>query len=323
MEALNRRDGFDVKVCTDEPWEDLADVIGDFDPHIFHFIGHGKSGKLAALAIQSAGSPGETLITPMQLSEGLFRGSTSLEGVFLNGCETSYWAPHLIPSGGWFIGANRRTSDAAAALFAKEFYRRLERGSANERAFDDALHLVTNTNGYSQPPIVRWVEDADPANFLQKVFDREAFRASAGRESSMDELCDALEDIRRALRYGRLFTRVDMGNPSIIYCTGKLDAAAVKQLRRLMRDVFSDFKGLRGEFGAVVNLGSDLDRIPRAQRARFLYLADRLDASRNQVIEALWELLPVPLMLDEITLTSEALGESWPTTDAKCQQGQS
>ncbi|WP_153002280.1 hypothetical protein [Microbacterium oxydans] len=310
LEHLNTGERFDVQVRADEPWEDLESAIRDFDPHVFHFIGHGKRGSLVVAGRDQQGWPIASTATPREL-HAVLRDAQSLNGVFLNGCETSQWAPHLIPQGGWFIGANRKVDDAGARLFAEKFYELFEARSPNRNAFDGALAHVANTSGHSQPPIVRWVEDPDPEEFIHKVFDREAFRASVGRESSMQELKDALKGITKSLRGRRLITRETLGVPSVVHCTEPLDPQAVDVIRRRMSAVNFDFRQLAREFSSVPDLGNSLDRIPQRDRRRFLRLADRLDDSRNETINAVNELLPLSLWLPEVELTSSALGPDW------------
>ncbi|MGO4489457.1 hypothetical protein [Microbacterium sp. 2RAF4] len=310
LDDLNKGERYEVDVKTDEPWEDLECAIRDFDPHVFHFIGHGKRGRLEVARHDHQGMPTPSTATPRELHAAL-RDAHSLDGVFLNGCETSQWAPHLIPQGGWFIGANRKVDDAGARLFAEKFYELFEARSPNRNAFDGALGHVANTSGHSQPPIVRWVEDPDPEDFLHKVFDREAFRASVGRESSMQELKDALKGITKSLRGRRLITRETLGVPNVVHCTEPLDPQAVDVIRRRMSAVNFDFRQLAQEFSSVPNLGSSLDRIPQPDRRRFLLLADRLDNSRNETINAVNELLPLSLWLPEVELTSSTVGPDW------------
>ncbi|WP_282848204.1 CHAT domain-containing protein [Microbacterium oxydans] len=310
LEDLNSGERYEVEVKADEPWEDLESAIRDFDPHVFHFIGHGKRGNLEVARHDDQGWPIASTVTPRELHAAL-RDAQSLSGVFLNGCETSQWAPHLIPPGGWFIGANRKVDDAGARLFAEKFYDQFETQSTNRNAFDVALAHVASTSGHSQPPIVRWVEDPDPKEFIHKVFDREAFRASVGRESSMHELRDALRGITKSLRRGRLITREDLGTASVVHCTEPLDPRAVDAIRHRMRAVNFDFGQLAREFSYIPDLGSSLDRIPQRDRRRFLRLADRLDDSRNETINAVNELLPLSLWLPEVELTPSGLGPDW------------
>lgn len=309
LRDLGAGDAFEVAVHVDTPWEDLPALIEEFDPHVFHFVGHGRGGELVATRVQSHGGLDEGRVKALALSRSLRKHGRSLEGVFLNGCETSRWAPHFIPSGGWFIGANRKVDDAAAMLFAEEFYKRFTPSSTNADSFESAVATVSSMDGFSEPPVVRWVEDADPEEFLFKIFDRAAFYEPTCNEASMKELHDAVEGAKNALQSGRLRTRHDVLRPTVVHCTRNLDAAAVDRLRRLLRDVSHDLANLRREF-------NDTDvrhynGIQVGRRPRFLYLADRLDSSRNQVIEALWEILPLRYMLDEIRLSSSLLGPGW------------
>lgn len=277
---LDKSEMYDVDVKKDEPWEGIEAAIRAFDPHVFHFIGHGTRGSLHVARRQPGGMPIASTATPRELHAAL-RDARSLSGVFLNGCETSQWAPHLIPQGGWFIGANRKVDDAGARLFAEKFYEQFQARSTNQDAFDAALTHVANANGHSQPPIVRWVEDPNPEEFIHKVFDREAFRASVGRESSMRELKDALKGITQSLRRGRLITREDFGTSNVVHCTEPLDPRAVDVIRHRMRAVTFDFGQLSREFSSVPDLGNSLDKIPQRERRRFLLLADRLDRSQR------------------------------------------
>lgn len=310
LDDLNTGERYEVNVKTDEPWEDLAAAIRAFDPHVFHFIGHGKGGSLEVARHDRQGRSIASTATPRDLQAAL-RDAHSLNGIFLNGCETSRWAPHLIPQGGWFIGANRKVGDAGARLFAEKFYEQFQGQSTNRDAFDAALAHVANAKGHSQPPIVRWVEDPDPEEFIHKVFDREAFRASVGLESSMQELDDALKGIRKSLRGRRLITREILGTPNVVHCTEPLDPQAVDSIRHRMKAVSFDFRQLAQEFSSVPDLGNSLSKIPRRDRRRFLFLADRLDHSRNETIDAVNEVLPGRLRLPKVELTSSTVGPHW------------
>ncbi|MFD8771068.1 CHAT domain-containing protein [Microbacterium oxydans] len=310
LDDLNRGERYEVDVKTDEPWEDLEAAIHAFDPHVFHFIGHGKGGSLEIARGDNQGKRIPSTATPRELHAAL-RDAHNLSGVFLNGCETSRWAPHLIPQGGWFIGANRKVSDSGARLFAERFYEQFQGQSTSRDAFDAALAHVANAKGHSQPPIVRWVEDPDPEEFIHKVFDREAFRASVGRESSMQELEDALKGITKSLRGRRLVTREILGAPNVVQCMDPLDPQAVDVIRHRMKAVSFDFRQLSQEFSSVPDLGNALYKIPRRDRRRFLLLADRLDHSRNETIDAVNKVLPDRLRLSKVELTSSAVGPHW------------
>ncbi|WP_127887999.1 hypothetical protein [Rathayibacter festucae] len=299
MSTLGKRPGFEVKICLNMVWEDLSAVISEFEPNVFHFIGHGEAGSLVAYRLED-GIPAEARISPFRLTQSLLFPHSSICGIFLNGCETSNWAPHLIPRNGWFIGANREVHDDSAVLFAEFFYEEIALGRKTDVAYTKAINRVSALPGHSGLAAVHWKWDTEPAVFLWHIFDRAAFRDPVRLEGPLREVQIALSDVRSSLRDGRLYTRHDLGHPGVIRCTGALDKSHVKRILVLLSVVNHDLKTILTAFPLLLDEGYNSRSVPMNSEPQFQELADLLDASRNTVIEEVNSHLDFHLWLDPV-----------------------
>lgn len=308
IERLGSRDDCIVRVERDRPWAEIAVTIQQFEPTVFHFIGHGKRGSLVALDFGTGGLIEETRISPQRLVTVLRSAGTSIQGAYLNGCDTAQWAPHLLPKDGWLIGSITTLSDDLGGFFAPTYYQHLCDGLTNSEAFDRTQQDVALLTGSVGVPLVRWVEDPDPCDFLYKVFCRQAFQAPVLHEGSLLDLGDALDGVRRALSTNALATRVDVVGSSTVLCTDPLDTELTASLKLRLGCVEFDYRQLRKEFPQVVQFADAWMFTPFEERGRLMALADRLDDSRNQLLIAVNDHLPADRQLPMISRSSAIHG---------------
>ena len=304
IEALRSRDVCAVEVHRDEPWVKLKTIVGEFRPTVIHYIGHGKKGSLSALDLASTGIPEERIITPKQLVKAFRHAPVPIRGVFLNGCETAHWAPYFVPDNGWLIGSNTTISDDVSGFFAPLFYERILTGLSDGEAFDRSMKDMEPLASRKEVPLVRWINDPAPADFLHKVFSRQAFHLPVFREASLADLGHALEGAGAALSTNSLAKRVDIAGSATIYCRHPLDATAVRELRQALIGAKFDFRQLRAEFPRLDRIPSGLTNISREDFNRLIHLADRLDGSRNQLLLAVNRYLPDAERFSMIDLSS-------------------
>lgn len=295
-----------VDVQVDRFWTDLPGAVESFQPDIVHFIGHGKRGALLAIDVDETGMPAERKVSPRELLEAFRKPPMCLSGVFLNGCDTAHWAPHFVPNGGWLIGTNKRLSDDAGAFFAPRFYEYLVDGMSDGDAFDRAYAEIAGMVDGESAPLVRWVEDPDPEDFLSKVFSRQGFLTPVSFEGSLLDLGEAIGGVRQSLSKGALATRAEMPGSSTIYCRGPLDPHVVARLMPRLTAVDVDYRQLRNGFPDVVRYADAWMEIPSASKSRLLELADRLDRSRNELLRTANDHLPDRKRLPLMAVSSSA-----------------
>ncbi|ANP73046.1 CHAT domain-containing protein [Cryobacterium arcticum] len=312
IEELGSRGNCAVRVEHDRSWTDLAEVLSDFRPDIFHFIGHGSKGDLIALDMnESSPFPMEGRITPERLV-ATFRDDTNhVAGLFLNGCDTAHWAPHFIPEGGWVIGSTHPLSDDLGAFFAPLFYGYLLAGNLDSVAFDHALNdLREVATDAEMPTLVRWIADPEPSDFLQKIFSRQAFLLCAADEGSLVDLSTALKGVRSALGTQSIKTRVKIRGSSTVICRDPLPAQSVTEITRALDKVEADLQHLRTEFPVVVRYIDGWMHLELKDRDRFLLLADKIDDSRNFLLRKVNQCLPAAKQLPLMRLSSTIRGHA-------------
>lgn len=308
LQDLHGKDGITVTVRREEPWSALRSTIDEVKPSIFHFIGHGKRGHLDTNDVDDDGFPGPTRITPPQVAEAVNFPGSSVTGLFLNGCDTAHWAPHLIPADGWFIGATRPMNDDEASFFASRFYPKLAAGESEASAFESTLGDMEQLGHSGSGRMVRWVADPTPTDFLHKIFSRPALTYATVDEGSLQDLAAALDGVRKALTTKRLITREDLGNARTVYCRERFDDELIGHVKSRLSAVTTDLRQLRKEFPRVVQWANDGHLYTDEDRQRFLTLADRLDTSRNVLLAAANEHLPGHQQLQPIPMSSQVRG---------------
>ena len=285
-------------------WADLPGHISRYSPTVLHYIGHGRKGSLLVLDRDSAGFPGEVSISPEDFADVLRGATNSLRGVFLNGCETAQWAPHLIPRDGWIVGMNYRIDDHLASEFSANFYTTLRDRGSSGQAFESALRRIQNHSHFTEGTIVRWTEDPLPNDFLHKVFSRQAFLTSALEEGSLLDLRDALKGVREALRTRGLALRNDLGLSGQISCRTPLGKDIVTSLLTRLKVAEGDLRQLGQQFPLVVKNSDGWMDVKSEEFDALLDLADRLDRSRNELLIIVNQSLPAHKRFPMIALTS-------------------
>lgn len=295
----------DVEIVENGYWAELPEHISRYRPTVLHYIGHGRRGSLMVRDRDSAGFPVEVEISPDQFADVLRDAGTWLRGVFLNGCETAHWAPHLIPQGGWIVGINYKVDDHLASEFSSNFYTTLADGGSVEVAFGTGLDEVRGHLRFRKGTFVRWFEDPDPDDFLHKVFSRQAFLTSTLEEESLLDLSNALKDVRHALKTNGLALRHDLGMSRQVSCRTPFSKELVAPLLDQLKVVRDDLSHLRRRFPLVVKYGDGWMEVPQDEIGTLLHLADRLDHSRNELLRLVNRIIPVNKNFQMIMPTSK------------------
>ncbi|MCY7407002.1 MAG: CHAT domain-containing protein [Alkalinema sp. CAN_BIN05] len=123
---------FKVKPSLATRWTDLMDELLRYEPHIVHFVGHGK-GKLGLILEDDAGN-GQP-VTGNRLLE-LFKQFKQVECVVLNACETEELAEEIYQQVSCVIGMSQSIGDRYAKSFAVGFYKGVAAGKSYHWAFD-------------------------------------------------------------------------------------------------------------------------------------------------------------------------------------------
>ncbi|MGE5342183.1 MAG: CHAT domain-containing protein [Candidatus Omnitrophota bacterium] len=120
---------------------DLRKALLDCEPHIVHFMGHGKEDGI--ILEDEIGFPKHI---SAQAIAGLFKLCTGhVECVILNACYTAIQASEINRYIDYVIGMKREINDKASIEFAVGFYEALGSGKSIEDAFDfgcSAIHAA-------------------------------------------------------------------------------------------------------------------------------------------------------------------------------------
>lgn len=110
-----------VKLVSHATLDKLGSAIGEFQPHAFHFVGHGnKCGGTSGLLIEAAGDCGRFLEIG-SLCE-ILRTADPLRVVVLAACTTLGAAEEIARGGIGAIGMRSKAKAEAGALFARTLY---------------------------------------------------------------------------------------------------------------------------------------------------------------------------------------------------------
>ncbi|GAA1132634.1 hypothetical protein GCM10009651_15460 [Microbacterium natoriense] len=292
IELHGRRAGGVVEVVKDRPWSELAVAMAAFSPDIFHFIGHGRNGSLDTFDVDEENMRSRCLISPAKLAHTLQSGSPRLRGVFLSGCQTAHWAPHLIPHDGWFLGTTRDIDDDSIAFLSDSFYEFLCDRREPRGAFDEAMER-TAAGGFGElPSATMWMEELDHDEFLHNVFSRQAFRITTRHESSFGDFDDALRGVDSSVRFGRIALRETLGAARFVRCSGELDPSLVRGIRQRLAVVQADLRQLRSSFPRLVTDPGYWTRVPAADTDFLNHLGERIDRSRDFLLRFVNSHLP-------------------------------
>ncbi|TBY71475.1 CHAT domain-containing protein [Rhizobium leguminosarum bv. viciae] len=121
LRSSKYRDLIDLEHKPAATFQDLIDGINDFDPHIIHFSGHG-GGQSLFLENGSAIEPEIVSISFALLVEALAATDTPPTMLVLNACDTLEGAEIILPAVPVVIAMADSIGDAAATIFATQFY---------------------------------------------------------------------------------------------------------------------------------------------------------------------------------------------------------
>ena len=128
-----------------------------FDPHVFHFIGHGERlGSIAGLAFEKDGG-GQDFVEVEALREH-FRSAGSLRLAVINACRSVDVAYSLATLGIAAIGMHSRIRAESADVFSRHLYAALAKGElldvAANRARHEAYLHAPERNAWCAPVVV-------------------------------------------------------------------------------------------------------------------------------------------------------------------------
>lgn len=122
LRLATARDRFQIEVASAARIEDLEDRLLDFQPHIFHFSGHGMNGRIILLAEGDK----HREIECENLAKLLHR-IPSVQLAILNACYTAKQAEAVVRHIPAVISMATKIDDDAAIDFSECFYRALFR----------------------------------------------------------------------------------------------------------------------------------------------------------------------------------------------------
>ena len=122
---------YTLKVKSDARIEDLSKYLGESDPIILHFSGHGNSkGEIILNNRESQ----EMVLSLEELANYLSK--SRVECVLLNACFSGDKVDALIPSVSCVIGMSKEIDDKSALRFAEGFYRGIGQGKSYQESFE-------------------------------------------------------------------------------------------------------------------------------------------------------------------------------------------
>jgi len=127
LRGTKYRDQIDLQVRPAATKKDLLDGINDVRPHVIHFSGHGDDGLLA-FDNASIDDPQSVVIEFDILAELLDATGSPPTLLVMNACRTLHGSDILLEAVPILIAMNDSVSDAAAGVFATQFYSAIASG---------------------------------------------------------------------------------------------------------------------------------------------------------------------------------------------------
>lgn len=124
---------------------DLINAFNRFRPNVLHISGHGNSNMIAF----EDDNDQTAAVSDVLLKKLVAVAGDQLKLVVLNACESADIAKALITVVDAAIGMNAPVGDAAARVFAEQFYSSIGEGISLERAFTQAATQIA-VNGISE-----------------------------------------------------------------------------------------------------------------------------------------------------------------------------
>jgi len=133
LKRANHRDKFDLKTSLATTPQSLQRALLDYDPHIFHFSGHGE---VEGIILEDNNS--EPFLVGEDALASLFELFPNIECVLLNACHTEIQAKAIVQHIDYVIAMNTEIGDEAAIVFSVAFYDALGSGKNIEFSFQSA-----------------------------------------------------------------------------------------------------------------------------------------------------------------------------------------
>ncbi|MCZ0963495.1 CHAT domain-containing protein [Paracoccus benzoatiresistens] len=127
LRGTKYRDHIDLQVRPAATPKDLLDGINDIRPHVIHFSGHGDDGLLA-FDNASLDEPDSVIVEFDLLAELLNATDRPPTLLVMNACRTLHGSDVLLEAVPVLIGMEDSVGDAAAGVFATQFYSAIASG---------------------------------------------------------------------------------------------------------------------------------------------------------------------------------------------------
>ncbi|HLF01531.1 MAG TPA: CHAT domain-containing protein [Anaerolineales bacterium] len=178
-------------------WNSAREALEKFNPHVFHFSGHGHfKDEKASLAFED--DHGDTRAVPPDDVALLFARSPDLRLVVLNACETAIdsttrpltgIAPKILQRVGVpaVVAMQAPILDRAAIAFSRAFYNRLAEGKTVDEAMREGrlaiYSAVSNSAHFAVPVLFLSSDEGLLVAFPQQIKDRVTTQARKGFET--------------------------------------------------------------------------------------------------------------------------------------------
>lgn len=163
LRGAKYRDLVDLQIRPAASPQDLMDGINDMCPHVVHFSGHGNSGILA-FDNASLSDPQDIIVQFDILAEILAATNKPPKLLVMNSCSSLHGSDIILEAVPVVIGMKDSVGDAAAGVFATQFYSAIASAQSVGNALKQAkarIKLALMRDDSELPTIVNR-DDVDP-----------------------------------------------------------------------------------------------------------------------------------------------------------------
>ena len=155
LKTVNHRDKIEVRHIPAAEWQDLVNILNEFEPHIVHFSGHGGNVEV----LFDDGNGGVALnFRLINRFLGTINSKPSL--LVLNACNTVQGAEIFLRSVKAVIAMSNSIDDAAADFFATRFYAAIGNGQSIANSLEQAKASLSAEN-FSETELPSLIVDGD------------------------------------------------------------------------------------------------------------------------------------------------------------------
>lgn len=164
IKSARHRLAMDIKYAPAATQQDLFDRLNFERPHVLHFSGHGEEGALL-FDNASVTDPKTDPVTFDVLAAFLSAIDTPPRLLVMNACDSLTGAELLLEAVPIVIGMSDEIEDAAAAIFAVQFYSAIANGQPIGHAFRQgkaAILQMLMSDEQAELPMLIHRDDVDP-----------------------------------------------------------------------------------------------------------------------------------------------------------------